>query len=105
MVTQLEGKIAALTQQLCDKILATRGCNEPFDVNSAFSNLTVDIVSRACFGESFGLLEHPGFVVNFSEPTRASLQHMFMWKFFPFTRKFNKVLAWCVKSIFPPSSI
>lgn len=94
MVTRLEGQIATFTQKVCDKIMATRGLQEPFDVNATFSNLTVDIVSQACFGESFGLLEHPGLVVNFSEPTRASLQFHFIWKFFPFTRKLNAVLEW-----------
>lgn len=94
MVSRLESQIAALAQSICDKILATRGRQEPFDVNHAFSNLTVDIVSQACFGESFGLMEHPGFEVNFTVPTQAALRYQFIWKYFPFTRKLNKLLAW-----------
>lgn len=97
MVTRLEDQIASLTQQVCDKILATKGLDEPFDVNAAFSNLTVDIVSQACFGESFGLLDHPGFDVNFSEPTRAALRHQYLWKYFPLSRKLNSLLVWYVR--------
>ncbi|CAN8101361.1 unnamed protein product [Discula destructiva] len=96
MVSRLEDQIASLTQQVCDKILATKGSHEPFDVNAAFSNLTVDVVSQACFGESFGLLDQPGFDLNFSQPTRAGLQHQYMWRYFPVTRKLNKLMVWFV---------
>lgn len=94
MVTRIEPQIAQLAQQVCNKILATRELAEPLDVNAAFSNMTTDVVSQACFGETFGLLDHPGFGVNFSEPTRVGLQFQYLYKFFPFTRELNKLLVW-----------
>lgn len=94
MVVKLEPQIAPLTQQLCDKMLATGGLHEPIDINAAMSNLVTDITSQSCFGESFGLLNHPGFETNFSEPTNTCLKFQYLYKFFPFTREVNKLLPW-----------
>lgn len=88
MITRLEGRITALAQKLCDKILAEGQAQAqgpvaaaaaeagaaapaplPFDVAVAYSNLATDVASGYCFGEGFGLLEKPGWYPNFRDPT------------------------------------
>ncbi|ROV92811.1 hypothetical protein VPNG_09114 [Cytospora leucostoma] len=64
-IARLEGDIAELTQKLCDKILAHRGQEQPFDITIAYSNLTTDTISGYCFGKQFGLSR---FVDNLPQP-------------------------------------
>lgn len=54
-VTQLELKVPKLTECLCDKILNV-GKSAPFNVTTAYSLLSSDVISDYCFGESIGLI-------------------------------------------------
>lgn len=64
---RLEGDIASSAQKLCNKILAQGP--DPFDLTVAYSNMATDVISQYCFGESFGLLDNPGWYPNFRAPT------------------------------------
>lgn len=81
-VSRLEPKIHRVVQRLCDKILAEG--KEPFDVTSAFSCFSTDVISDYCFGESFGFLEQQTWEPNFRKPLYALLRPLFMFRFFPF---------------------
>ncbi|KAI9043090.1 cytochrome P450 [Aspergillus affinis] len=81
-VSRLEPKIHRLVQRLCDKVLAQG--KEPFDVTSAFSCFSTDVISDYCFGESFGFLEQKSWEPNFRKPLYALLKPLFPFRFFPF---------------------
>ncbi|KAI3399785.1 hypothetical protein diail_5581 [Diaporthe ilicicola] len=92
----LEGEIAAQAQRLCDKIMAQRGNSTPFDMTIAYSNLSTDIVSGYCFGESFNLLDQPGWSPNFREPNLATLKYWFILRFFPVLRNLLDLGVWFI---------
>lgn len=92
MIARLEGDISAMVQKLCDKILAQGSV--PFDVAVACSNLTTDVVSGYCFGESFGFLDRPGWNPNFRDPTIATLRYMFVFRFWPSLKSLTKIGVW-----------
>lgn len=95
MVLRMEKRIAEMTHKLCDKILTRTGHREPFNISTAYSNMITDVVSEATFGDrGFGLLDRPGFKLNFREPTKSGLRFMFIFRFFPTTRVLIKLLAW-----------
>ncbi|KAK6218825.1 hypothetical protein LQW54_002751 [Pestalotiopsis sp. IQ-011] len=92
MIARLEGDIATMAQKLCDKILAQG--SSPFDVAVACSNLTTDVVSGYCFGESFGFLDRTGWSPNFRDPTIATLRYMFVFRFWPSLKSLTKIGVW-----------
>lgn len=96
MIAQLEGEIHSLAQKLCDKILAQSGKQEPIEVASAYSCFTSDAISSYCFGESFGLLQQPGWTPNFREATLAILKPVFLFRFFPILGKLSTLGEWYV---------
>lgn len=90
----LEDSIAAHAQRLCDKFLAQKGHSTPFDITIAYSNLSTDVVSGYCFGESFNLLDQPGWSPNFREPNMATLNLWYLFRFFPFLRSVVNLGVW-----------
>lgn len=90
----LEAETAALAQRLCDKIMAERGKGTPFDLTIAYSNLSTDVISAYCFGESFNLLDKPGWGVNFRESNLAMLKNWFLFRFFPFLKSLANLGVW-----------
>lgn len=90
----LEEEIAALAQQLCDKILAERGNRTPFDLTTAYSNLSSDVISAYCFGDGFNLLGKPGWGSNFRDSNLSILRHWFLFRFFPFLRGLANIGVW-----------
>lgn len=87
MIARLEPEIHVLVQKLCSKLLAQSGDGQAFDVTMAYSCFTSDAISGYSFGQSFGFLEQKGWFPNFREPTAAFLQPVFIFRFFPWTRK------------------
>ncbi|KAF2027534.1 cytochrome P450 [Setomelanomma holmii] len=87
MIARLEPEIRILVQKLCSKLLAQSGEGKPFDITMAYSCFTSDAISGYSFGQSFGLLEQEGWYPNFREPTAAILQPVFIFRFFPWTKK------------------
>ncbi|PYH87798.1 cytochrome P450 [Aspergillus ellipticus CBS 707.79] len=82
-VARLEPRIEQLVQRLCDKLLAQRG-KGPFNLTTAYSCFSSDVISDYCFGQGFGFLAQPSWEPNFRAPLYALLKPMFLFRFFPF---------------------
>ncbi|KAG9234593.1 benzoate 4-monooxygenase cytochrome p450 [Amylocarpus encephaloides] len=91
-VTQLEPKIHKLAERLCDKILVV-GKKDPFDVTTAYSLLSSDVISGYCFGESIGLVAQKSWEPNFRKGLYALLNMMYYLRFFPLLRYMGLVMA------------
>ncbi|GKT41142.1 cytochrome P450 monooxygenase sdnE [Colletotrichum spaethianum] len=92
---KLEPKVHALAQRLCDKLLA--GAGDPDKVvplTEAYSCFTSDVVSDYCFGEAFGFLSQEDWTPNFREAVYGQLNHMFVFKFFPWLKGILLVGPW-----------
>ena len=81
-VTQLEPKVHKLAERLCDKILNV-GQTAPFNITTAYSLLSSDVISDYCFGESIGLVAQKGWDPNLREPLYALLGMIYYLRFFP----------------------
>lgn len=95
MIARLEKEIHGHAQALCDKLLACAG-QAPLDITVAYSCFTADTISAYAFGQSFGLLQQPGWYPNFRDPTQATLRPVFFFRFFPFLRGLSEVAKWFV---------
>jgi hypothetical protein len=58
----------------------------PFDITTAYSLLSTDVISDYCFGESLGLLEQKGWEPNFRGPLYTLLKPIYYFRFFPFLK-------------------
>ena len=87
MISRLEPEIHVLVNKLCDKLLLHSGSPDPFDITMAYSCFTSDTISSYSFGTSFGFLEQDGWYPNFREPTAAVLKPVFVFRFFPITKR------------------
>tara|TARA_R110002003_G_scaffold9_7_gene409 strand:+ start:6617 stop:7636 length:1020 start_codon:yes stop_codon:yes gene_type:complete len=96
MIARLEPEIQLLVQKLCSKLLAQSGDRKAFDITMAYSCFTSDAISGYSFGQSFGLLEQEGWYPNFREPTAAILQPVFIFRFFPWSKKSVGLGKWLV---------
>ncbi|KAL8849537.1 MAG: hypothetical protein Q9221_005471 [Calogaya cf. arnoldii] len=84
-VSRLEPTIYDFAQRLCDKILVV-GQRAPFDLTTAFSLFTTDVISGYCLGESLGLIAQKGWHPNFREPLYAQLRLVYLYRFIPFLK-------------------
>ena len=84
-VTQLEPKVHKLAERLCAKILSI-GQEAPFNVTTAYSLLSSDVISDYCFGESIGLVAQKSWEPNLREPLYALLGMVHYFRFFPFLK-------------------
>lgn len=85
-IAKLEPVIHNLAQQLCNKLLAQTELGS-FDVTSAYSCYTSDVISSYCFGESFGFLEQEAFEPNFRRAIYSILNTRYFFKFFPWLKQ------------------
>ncbi|GJC90649.1 cytochrome P450 monooxygenase tri4 [Colletotrichum liriopes] len=95
---KLEPKVHALAQRLCDKLIA--GASNPDKVvplTEAYSCFTSDVVSEYCFGEAFGFLKQEDWTPNFRDAVYGQLNHMFIFKFFPWLKGILVVGPWHVE--------
>ncbi|KAF2036389.1 putative cytochrome P450 [Setomelanomma holmii] len=79
-ITRLEPEMLKLTKLLCDKLLS------PFNVTTAYSCFSSDMISTYCFGEPLGFIEQDGWEPNFREPMSAFLNTSYLFRFFPWVR-------------------
>ena len=91
-VTKLETKVHKLAERLCEKIL-TIGEEAPFNVTTAYSLLSSDVISDYCFGESIGLVAQEGWTPSLREPLYALLGAMYYLRFFPFLKYVGLALS------------
>lgn len=95
-VAKLEAEIKEHVQALCDKLLRQAG-KGAFDVKTAYSCFTADVISGYAFGQSFGFLAgQEGWTPNFRDPTEASLQASHVFRFFPFLKDLDRLAVWLV---------
>ncbi|KAF3396164.1 Trichodiene oxygenase [Penicillium rolfsii] len=88
-IARLETMIKELANKLCDKILRLEtNTGKPFDITEAYSCFTSDVISRYCFGESFGFLEQENWQPNFREPMYGALKSSYIFRFLPFVKIF-----------------
>ncbi|KAM0809196.1 hypothetical protein AB5N19_09539 [Seiridium cardinale] len=83
-ISKLESVIKNLADQLCDKMIRLGNQNgAPFDVATAFSCFTSDVISKYCFGDSFGFVAQENWEPNFKKPMDAFVSVTFVLRFFP----------------------
>ena len=71
-ITKLEPRIYDLANQLRNKLLDRRGNGKPFEVTSAYSCFTTDVISYYAFGESEGFLKRENFELNLRAALHSS---------------------------------
>ncbi|KAH7635578.1 benzoate 4-monooxygenase cytochrome p450 [Sordaria sp. MPI-SDFR-AT-0083] len=91
-VARLEPTVRDYAERICSKIL-TLGKSAPFDVTTAYSHFTTDVISNYCLGDSLGLIEQEGWEPNFREPLYAQLKLMYWFRFVPFFKKLSVAIA------------
>ncbi|KAJ8116515.1 hypothetical protein OPT61_g2076 [Boeremia exigua] len=84
-ITKLEPEMKKLTQTLCDKLLRCPS-NQAFEITTAYSCFSTDVISAYCFGKPIGFLEQAGWEPNFREPLMGFFNAGFMFRYFPWTR-------------------
>ncbi|KAH9905309.1 cytochrome P450 [Xylariomycetidae sp. FL2044] len=90
-IAKLEPVLHSKVQQLCAKFLRyPKG--KVFDVTSAYSCFTTDVISEYCFGEPFGLLDQDDWEPNFRAPTTAMQNAQPLFKYFHITHYLADVL-------------
>ncbi|KAG4032396.1 hypothetical protein MFRU_007g02990 [Monilinia fructicola] len=97
-VSHLEPKIRDLAQRVCDKILVI-GKETAFDITTAYSLFTTDVISDYCFGESLGLIAQQGLSPNFREPLYAQLKLIYYFRFFPGLKYMGVAMAQITKHL------
>jgi hypothetical protein len=65
--------------------------NAPFEVTTAYSCFTSDVISGYCFGEPFGFLAQDDWEPNFRKPLNSLLEATFLFRFFPLLKVFTDV--------------
>ena len=91
-VSRLEPTIRDLAQRLCDKILIA-GEGAPFDLTTAYSLFTTDVISGYCLGENLDLIVQKSWQPNFREPLYAQLRLVYLFRFIPFLKHAGVAMA------------
>ncbi|KAJ4305631.1 hypothetical protein N0V90_001162 [Kalmusia sp. IMI 367209] len=91
-VSRLEPTVRELAEQLCDKILKV-GKEGPFDVTTALSLFTTDVITGYCLGENLGLIAQEGWEPNFREPLYAQLKLVYLFRFLPWLKHAGFAMA------------
>ncbi|KAK5994061.1 Cytochrome P450 monooxygenase sdnE [Cladobotryum mycophilum] len=65
----------------------------PFDVTTAYSLFTTDVISGYCFGENLGLIAQEGWEPNFREPLYAQLKLVYLFRFISFLKHLGVAMA------------
>ena len=84
-VSRLEPIVREHAQRICEKILVA-GEGAPFDITTAYSLFTTDVISGYCLGENLGLIAQKGWRPNFREPLSAQLKLVYLFRFIPILR-------------------
>ncbi|KAL9065702.1 MAG: hypothetical protein Q9157_007386 [Trypethelium eluteriae] len=91
-VSRLEPTVRDLAESLCNKILVV-GKGAPFDLTTAYSLFTTDVISGYCLGENLGLIAQKGWKPNFREPLYAQLRLVYLFRFIPFLKHAGVAMA------------
>ncbi|KAL4899598.1 hypothetical protein BDW74DRAFT_188984 [Aspergillus multicolor] len=88
-ISNLESGIKDLVDGLCDKMI--RLDNKPFDLKTAYSCFTADVISKYCFGETFGFVGQPEWEPNFRKALLGGQGPVHLFRAFPFFRGMTNV--------------
>lgn len=91
-VSRLEPTVRDLAERLCNKILDV-GKRGPFDVTTAYSLFTTDVISGYCLGKNMGLIDQDGWEPNFREPLYAQLRLVYWFRFIPLLKHAGVAMA------------
>lgn len=94
MIAGVEEDLSALTQRLCEKLLAHRSQDKTLNLLTCYSNLSADFVSRYAFGEDFGLLAQSKWSLNVHETSLTAVKNWYTFRFFPILRQLVKAGLW-----------
>ncbi|RDW76820.1 uncharacterized protein DSM5745_06812 [Aspergillus mulundensis] len=91
-ISNLESGIKDLAEALCEKMirLGTRD-NKPFDLKTAYSCFTADVISKYCFGEPFGFVGQAEWEPNFRKALLGGQGPVHLFRAFPFVRALTNV--------------
>ncbi|KAG8169190.1 hypothetical protein KVR01_001939 [Diaporthe batatas] len=83
---QLEAVVLNQLEHFCKKLLSCQN-GAAFDITTAYSCFTSDVISTCCFGEPLGFLAQSGWEPNWRRPTYSFLDTIFLLRFFPILRR------------------
>ncbi|KAH8752800.1 cytochrome P450 [Diaporthe sp. PMI_573] len=84
-ILQFEAEVLTKLQYLCDKYCKGQ---KAFDITTAYSCFTTDIISAFSFGEPLGLLTQEGWEPNWRQSTYSFLRTTLVFRSMPFLKKF-----------------
>lgn len=85
-ITKLEAEVHKSVHLLCDELLGYTDSKEPFDLTSAYSCFTSDIIAEYCFGEKLGFLQQDGIEPNFRRAIYSILNTTYVFRFIPWLK-------------------
>lgn len=89
---KLEGEVFDMSQMVADKMLASAGKDEAFDVKEAFNCFTADIISQYAFGEPMGFVAQEGWEPNFATWVKSFFRSAYMMRHNALARKMAQVM-------------
>ncbi|KAL7909376.1 cytochrome P450 [Trichoderma velutinum] len=92
-ITKLEPEIHKAVHLLCDKLLGYAGQKEPFDLTSAYSCFTSDVIAEYCFGEKLGFLKQDGIEPNFRRAIYSILNTTYVFRFIPWLKPLTLMIT------------
>ncbi|KAL7936142.1 cytochrome P450 [Trichoderma chlorosporum] len=96
-INKLEPEIHKAVHLLCDKLLGYAGTKEPFDLTSAYSCFTSDVIAEYCFGENLGFLQQDGIEPNFRRPIYSILNTTYVFRFIPWLKPLTMMAPYITK--------
>lgn len=98
-----EPVIQRTMDQLCVALKGYVATGEPVELQTAYMALTLDVISQYAFGESFGLVQRPGFSPEWNKMLHATIEAGIMNRHFPWLADVMMNLpAWLAASISGP---
>ncbi|KAL6788177.1 cytochrome P450 [Trichoderma sp. SZMC 28012] len=96
-ITKLEPEIHKAVHLLCDKLLRFADKKEPFDLTSAYSCFTSDVIAEYCFGENLGFLQQDGIEPNFRRAIFSVLNTTYVFRFIPWLKTLASTVPYMAK--------
>ncbi|KAL7800600.1 cytochrome P450 [Trichoderma afarasin] len=96
-ITRLEPGVHKAVHLLCDKLLGLGDKKEPFDLTSAYSCFTSDVIAKYCFGENLGFLQQDGIEPNFRRAIYSVLNTTYVFRFIPWLKPLALTVPYMAK--------
>ncbi|PTB58580.1 hypothetical protein M431DRAFT_105846 [Trichoderma harzianum CBS 226.95] len=96
-ITKLEPEVHKAVHLLCEKLLGFADKKEPFDLTSAYSCFTSDVIAKYCFGENLGFLQQDGIEPNFRRAIYSVLNTTYVFRFIPWVKPLALTVPYIAK--------